>query len=108
MQKLVPLLLLLAALFAAPAHAELTAAPFAPHCHAAFETVSQIDFTDFGDGDDDLLLCGIHHRHLVIRRHRLFMWGELSSRDFRGNAVAGQYSVTETSEPKCQRSHDPG
>jgi hypothetical protein len=36
---------------------------------AAFKTASQIGFTDIGEGDDHLLLSGIHRRHLVIRGH---------------------------------------
>jgi hypothetical protein len=48
--------------------------PFAPGCHAAFETASQIRLIDSAKGGDDLLLCGIHRRHLVIRGHALFMW----------------------------------
>ena len=53
-----------------------------------FETVSHIRLTDFGEGDDHLLLCGIHHRHLAICGHALFMWRGLLSRDFRGVPVA--------------------
>jgi hypothetical protein len=60
----------------------IAAASFAPRCRAAFETASQIDFTDFVEGDDHLLLRGIHCRHLVIRGHcRLFMC-ETSEPDF--------------------------
>ena len=38
-------------------------------------------------GKDHRFLGGIHHRHLVICGHALFMWARLSSRDFRRVAV---------------------
>jgi hypothetical protein len=58
---------------------------FAPGLHTAFETVSQIDFTDFGEGNDDLLLGGIHHRHLVIRGHARYLCG----RNLRAGIIQG-------------------
>jgi hypothetical protein len=70
----------------------ITATPFVPRCHAAFKTVSKIDITAFGEGDDDLLLRRVCHRHLVMRRHALFMLREILSRSFR-------HSVARTSEP---------
>lgn len=70
--------------------------PFAPRLQTAFETANQIDFTDFDEGDDDLLLRRVCHLHLVIGRHcRLFMWAEHSSRDFRG------MRLVELGSPQC-------
>ena len=47
--------------------------PFAPCCHAAFETASQIGITDRAQGDDDLLLIGI--RPVIIGRWSGFLNG---------------------------------
>ena len=52
--------------------------PFAPCCHAAFETASQIGITDRAQGDDDLLLIGI--RPVIIGR-----WERVPERARSGN-----------------------
>jgi hypothetical protein len=43
--------------------------PFTTHCGTAFQTFGQIEFSDCMEGDDHVLLCGKHHRHLAIGRH---------------------------------------
>jgi hypothetical protein len=37
--------------------------------HAVCKTFGQTEITDFGEGGDNLLLGGIHHRHLVMCGH---------------------------------------
>jgi hypothetical protein len=54
------------------------------HCCTAFQTASQIVFIDSAKGNDDLLLCGIHHRHLGIRGHARYLCGGTFEPGFSG------------------------
>ena len=55
---------------------------FAPGCHATVETASQIDFTGLGEGDADLFLSGVCHRHLPLRDHGSILRAYFCARNF--------------------------